>query len=200
MTTHETIAGLRKQIADAETREQFLFTEREAISFDAVVEHQKPAIRRLEEINSELSALRDSNATLNAALKEARKREAAAAAAKSVEAERERAEKAAPIATRLAERGSIIDAAIKTYRDNRAGIQSDIDELIRLGVPVPSRDLVRVNLHRAHDAALTGIDKTARPVPPLQRHSYSSLLQGWALPAQNWISSKLNTNNAADAA
>jgi hypothetical protein len=196
MTEIDTIPNLLKQIADGENREVILFAEREAISFDAVVERQKSAIKRLEEINSELAALRDSNATLNAALREARRRETAAAAEKSAEAARDRAAEAEPIGKRLAERGATIDAAIKTCIENIQGMREDLEVLARLGMPVPSRDLVRVNLNRAWDTMTASLDKT-RPMSPVQRTGYDRLAKAWSAPVLTLISTRTNTNNAA---
>jgi hypothetical protein len=191
------IAGLQKQINETELKEAALFAERSQISFEAVVERRRPAIARLAEVNGEIAALRDQGAALAAAMAEAKKREAAAAHAAAAEAERERARKAAPIAQRLAERGAVIDAASRAYNENVEGIREDVALLARLGVPVPSHDLVRVNLNRAHDTATAALDKT-RPMSPAQRTGFDRLSKSWAAPAQSWIATRLNTNAARD--
>jgi hypothetical protein len=190
---------LRTRIAAIDGRKIELSGERDEIAYKAHIECDVKAAKRLAEINTEFGHLENEIASLSAALAEAGRRAEAATAAEAAETERKRAEQAVPIVRRLEERGAKMDVAIQSYCEHFAAIQADLDELARLGAPTPSRALVEVNGHRAHDSALTALgDKFVRPVPPLQRHSFDQLLTGWALPAQRWIESKLN--NAAKAA
>jgi hypothetical protein len=154
----------------------------------------------LASINEELQRVAAEAASLKAAFAEAERRADAARADALTEAQRERAEKAKPIAERLAERGKKLDAAIGEYCEHFAALGADIEELARLGVPVPSRSLVAVNMRRSHDAATMFLDKTSRPVPPLDRHPFSKLTTGWAVPALKWIEAKLNKSAAKSAA
>jgi DNA repair exonuclease SbcCD ATPase subunit len=195
MTTTELKASaddLRGKIAAIEGRQIELAAERDEIAYTAHVERDKTAVKRLAEINAEIAHLSSELTSLNAALEEAGRRATAAVSAEAAEAEKARAEQALPIAERLAERGKKLDAAIQEYCANFNGVKEDLDALARLGVPIPTRDLVRVNLRRANDAAQASLDKTSRPVPPNQRHSFDSLLRGWAQPGLNWIKSKLS--------
>jgi hypothetical protein len=200
VTAKTTVKDLRNQISVLEDRQLKLGAERDELAFASIVERNGQATKRLNEITAEFVTIANEIATLNAAIAEAGRRADAAAKAASAEAERKRAEQAEPIAKRMAERGAKLDAAIKEYCEHYAAIQADIDELARLGVPIPSRAIVQVNLRRSHEAHTASIDKVARAVPPHGRHTFDKLTQGWAVPALNWIASKLNSKNAAKAA
>jgi hypothetical protein len=200
VTTKTTVKDLYNQIAVLEDRQLKLGAERNELAFASVVERNGQATKRLNDINAEFVTIANDIATLNAAIAEAGRRADAAAKAASADAERKRAEQAEPIAQRLAERGRKMDEAIAVYCKEFKGISEDIDALMRLSVPVPTRELVRVNLNRSHDAATMFLDKTSRPVPPLERHPFSKLTTGWSLPALNWIASKLNSKTAVKAA
>jgi hypothetical protein len=192
------IAALRSEIDSLEGRQIELEAERSELAFEAMVEKNTKATKRLDEINTEIGRVANVTLpTLRAALDGANKREAVARTAAADEDARSRAEKARPIIERLIERGAAIDHALKTFGVNFTAIQADLDELQRLGVPTPSRSLVAVNLRRAHDAGLP-MDGSTRPVPPMMRHSFDSLLRFWAQPGFAWISTKLT--KAANAA
>jgi hypothetical protein len=121
--------------------------------------------------------------------------------AASTEAERERAAKAEPILKRLEARGKVMDSALASYCAAHNGIWDDVAELMALDCPITTRNLIRVNLHRSHDAALSVLGgKHVRLVPPNQRFSFDKLTRSWAQAGLNWIASKLNTNTARDAA
>jgi hypothetical protein len=196
-----TTTELRTRAAAAEGRKLELAAEREELAFQALIAGDAKARKRLDDIETELHRLDHELATIGAALAEAGRRAEAATAEERAAAERKRAAEAEPIARRLEARGQAMDRALMTYVTHFKAIQSDLDELQALGVPVPSRTLVEVNSHRAHDTALASLgDKFIRPVPPLQRHSFDKLLRGWAGPALAWISSRVNTNTAAEAA
>jgi hypothetical protein len=191
-----TVDELRGRIAAIEGRQIELAGERDELAFEAVVAGNAKAAKRVAEIAAELVHLQNEVATLNAALAEAGRRAASASAAEAVEAERLRAEQAQPIAERLADRGKKMDAAAKVICEERAGIEADSAELARLGVPVASADLRRVNLRRWFDAAFISFDAQSRPVPPLDRHSADSLTKNWAGSMLTWLANKLNKNAA----
>jgi hypothetical protein len=185
-------ADLQQKIGAAQAAIAGIDAKRKTVAFDAETgdDGARKAMAKLHaDRNARLAEVDD----LNAALDEAKRRSAAAAAAAAEEGLKARAERAKPIAERLAERGKKLDAAIQAYVAEFAAIGDDLDQLARLGVPIPSRDLVRVNLRRAHDSATAPLDKTSRPVSPTMRRSFDSLLAGWTQPAKNWIATKLNT-------
>jgi DNA repair exonuclease SbcCD ATPase subunit len=190
---------LRAKIGEIEGRKVELTAERDEHAYAAHVERNAKAQKRLTEISAELLHLEHEKASLQAALAEAGRRAEAATAAEAAETERKRAEKAEPILSRLEARGAKLDAALKSYVENFNGLNADIEELTRLGIPVPTRNLVAVNLRNAHDAGMS-IDKISRPVQPVKRRTFNELTRGWSLPGMNWVKSKLNMIAAQDAA
>jgi len=193
-----TIQELRNEIASIDERQLALEAERAELAFTAVIEKNTDAVKRLANVNAEITEIVTVTLpTLNAALREAQRREAVATVAAADEDIRERAKKARPIAERLAERGKKMDLAIAEYREQFSGIDQDLNELARLGIPTASRAIVAANLRRSHDAATSGLDKLGRPVPPNQRHTFDGLLRGWATPSINWIAEKLGKTTTA---
>ena len=168
----ETIAANRKRVIE--------------LSFD--IENGDADARR--KASKLLGEIRDLEADVEhvkrPALLEAQRRDEAAKAALAREADRGRAEKAREFASRLAALGAGRDEAFAQARDLGEQFDLTMNELRLLSAPVPTRELVEVNMKRALDVALAGIDPEARPVSPLQRHSFKQLYAGWAEPTLNW--------------
>jgi hypothetical protein len=193
-TVEQQIASLRSQIADAESKQQILMGERDDgdLAYEAIVARNATAKKRVDEINAEIAHL--TNVVLpmlNSALKAAQKRADAAKAAAAEGDVRKRAEQAQPIAERLAAVGKKADTTAREYCAALAEIDTCIRELSTLGIPTPSRDLVRVNKNRAHLAAMMSLDQ-ARPIAPRERTLYDPLTKGWAKPALDWIAARLS--------
>jgi hypothetical protein len=170
---------------------------RRSISLDAMIGDSE-ARKELDRLNDQRNGKLGEIADLEAAVSEARRRMGEAKAAASLEAAAERARKAEQILAKMAARGRAIDEAIATYCREFEAISEDVSALMALGCPVPTRDLVRVNLRNAHDSATMMLDKTSRPVPPRARRTFSELLQGWTKPGFAWVAARVN--NTAQAA
>ena len=132
-----TITDLLSKIDALEGTTIELTAERDELAFAAHVERNAKAVKRLAEISTELDHLGNEKATLEAAIAEAGRRAAAVSAAEMAEAERLRAKEALPIAERLAGLGAKADAAAKEYASCLVQIDAAIDELAKLGAPVP---------------------------------------------------------------
>lgn len=184
------ITKLQKKIARIDER-------RAVLALDAHI-GDATAIKERDKLSDERNRLVGEVDDLSAALNEARRRSGEAQKATALEAEAERARKAAPILERMAARGKALDEAIASYCASFAAISGDVDELMALGCPVAPRDLIRVNLRNAHDSATMFLDKTSRPVSPRARRSFSELLHGWTKPGFSWVAAR--TNNTAQAA
>jgi multidrug efflux pump subunit AcrA (membrane-fusion protein) len=200
MTMTTTTTELRNRFATIDNRKAQLATERDAIAYSALIDSDAKASKRLTDIAAEIGTLDYETIAIAAALAEAGRRAEAAIAAEKAEAERERARQAEPILKRLAARGKKLDEAMAIVGAEYGGVADDIDELIRLGIPTPSRDLVRVNLRGALDSATMFLDRTSRPIAPGKRRKFFDLTPGWARPGLNWINGKLNTAARDDAA
>jgi len=171
---------------------------REELSFDALaiadnIEAKKALSKLHAERASKVLELED----LESALAASKRRIAEAKQAESAEGERERATRALPLIEQMALRGKRIDEALATYCQEFNAINDDINQLIALGCPTPTRNLVSVNLRNAHDAGMN-LDKISRPTQPVRRRTFDELVRGWVVPGRNWIAGRLNTN--ADAA
>jgi hypothetical protein len=199
-TNYETVAAkLTTDIDKLRRKVSAIDQKRAPLSLDVRL-GDADARKTLNELNDARNARLTEIADLEAALAEARRRIGEVKTAAAAEAERQRAETALPIAQRIAEIGKEQDAVAARYCELHTQAEELFEKLTRLGVPVPSRDLRRVNRHRAHDASFAAIDNVSRPQRSFERSHYSSLYRGWAQMSQNWINSKINTNNDADAA
>ena len=107
------------------------------------------------------------------------------------EAEKARAGEAREINEVFRKRGVDLDAGIRTFVDNYRSLRDDAAALANLGVRSINPELVRVNTLRALSAALQGTDLGLPLVPPLQRHSFSSLVDKWANFADRHIATVL---------
>jgi hypothetical protein len=190
---------LQDRIDRAANAEIALVGERDSIAYEALVQREDGAIKRLSAINDELQRIAADTAGLRAALAESGRRAEAARAVELATAQRKRAETAKPIAERLAERGVKMDKAMSEYLAEFAGMKADIAELTKLGVPTPSHSIVKINMRNLHDGATYNLDSSSTWVPPDKRRSFASLSQGWAKPALNWITAKLNKSAKAAA-
>jgi hypothetical protein len=201
MTTDECnviVGELKIKIESARAAIAEIDARRSAIAFDAIAQGDGESKKALAKAHADRAARQSEIADLEFALAQAKRHIVEAGNAEAAAAAQARAELAAPIVARLAARGALMDSAIRAYREHYVAIDADLTELDRLGAPIPSRQLVAVNLRRAGDAALMGLDEHSRPIPPNQRHSFESLLRGWAQPGINWINNRLN--KSADAA
>jgi hypothetical protein len=185
------VAATRAAIAEINER-------RAELSFAAHGAANPTAQKALAKANTDRTAKLDELEEIEHAILESRRLCAIAEAQEDQQAARQRAEKATPIAERLAERGARMDAAIRVVCEERAGIDADAEAMARLGVPVPNADLRRVNLRRWLDGSLMFFDKHSRSVPPLERHSADSLTRSWMQSSLQFITNKLS--KAAEAA
>jgi hypothetical protein len=158
---------------------------------------QPAAQKQLAKANADRAVKISELEEVETAIAEARRLCAIAEAQGDEAAGRQRAEQAQPIAERLAKRGQRMDEAMKVVLEERAGIDADAAALERLGVPVASADLRRVNLRRWIDTATMSFDKHARPVPPSERTTAETLTTTWMRTALQFISDKLNNKAAA---
>jgi hypothetical protein len=187
-----TIAALRTEIDAVESKKIIMASQRDDIAFAALVDREPTAIKQAADINAKIAELTTQESMLNAALKTATRLEAEAKAAAATESERQRTEQARPIAERLAARGQRMDEAIRVVLEERAGIDADAEALAKLGVPVASADLRRVNLRRWIDTATMFFDKHSRPVPPGERTTAESLTSAFVQSSLKFITDKLN--------
>jgi hypothetical protein len=105
-------SDLRSRIVDIDAKRLMLMGERDQLSYDAIVGRNSAAAKRVAEIGTELGRLADETAVLNAALTEAGRRDAAAAAEKRDVEERGNAEKALALLDEFAKDGAELEEAV----------------------------------------------------------------------------------------
>ena len=108
-------------------------------NLDALAAADPEAKRMLERLHKERTSKTLELEDLESALLASKRKVLEAQQTASAETLRQRAEKAEPILRRLEERGAKLDAAMRDYCENFNGLNSDIEELTRLGIPVPTR-------------------------------------------------------------
>jgi hypothetical protein len=158
---------------------------------------QPAAQKALAKANADRAAKLGELEEVETAIAEARRLCAIAEAQGDEAAGRQRAEQAQPIAERLAKRGQRMDEAMRVVLEERAGIDADAQSLERLGVPVASADLRRVNLRRWIDTATMNFDKHSRPVPPSERTTAETLTTTWMRSSLQFITEKLKAAKIA---
>lgn len=117
---------------------------------------------------------------------------AAALALEKTEENKARAREAREINAIFRKRGADLDTGIRAFVDNYKSLRDDAAALANLGVRSINSELVRVNSLRSLIAALQRTDLGLPMVPPLQRHSFASLVEKWASMADGWIASVLS--------
>jgi hypothetical protein len=191
------LADLEKKAATARTVISEINEKRSQLSYAAHGTENLKAQTALAEANSDRAAKISELEEIEHAIAEARRLVAISEAQADHAAGRQRAEQARPIAERLAKRGQRMDEAMKVVLDERAGIEIDAQSLERLGVPVASADLRRVNLRRWIDTATMSFDKHSRPVPPSERTTAESLTTNWMRSSLQFITEKLKAAKIA---
>jgi len=99
-----------------------------------------------------------------------------------------KAREARKIVARLRSRGADVDATIRKLLDEYNSIASDVAALINLGASQINLRLVQLGCERALRAKLMSIKELElRPVAPLERREFASLVDAWTAGAERWI-------------
>jgi colicin import membrane protein len=186
------LASAREALAANDARRHGLALAVETADMDAK--------REASALTKAAASLREDIDRLTHAVDQASQRVTAARLDADAEAKREAAAKARAISTRLAARGAQLDAALDQVRQGYADFQADLRELVMLGAPAPSANLIETNSRRTLNTAIEGIHTKTRPVRPSQRHTFDELLRGWALPSERWAAGILDAPAKVDSA
>jgi hypothetical protein len=179
--------NLRAQLVDIEGRQTELIAERDEYSFAAVVERQPAAIKKLEAVNSELDALKHKTASLEAALREALKREVAAAEAERDAKRKQNAATAADILLHAEDTAALLTKALADVRSHSLELQSQFGEIRGLiGVGATDQHL-RVFLTRCVKTATMHTPMHLEHLAPNERADVNAVVAPWAASIRNWI-------------
>jgi hypothetical protein len=197
MTTKTNVTDdLRSRLGNAESRQQELLAERGEIAFAATVEKQKAAVQRLETINNELSALANEISVLEAALKEAHRRDVAAAEAERAEKRKANVAAAAEMLLRAEDTAALLTKAMDDMRSHSLELQRQFAEIRGLiGVGATDQQL-RVFLTRCVKTATMNTPMHLEHLAPNERTDVNAVVVPWAASIRNWINSAVGEKPA----
>jgi len=187
---------LRARQAACEGRQLELMSERDEISFAALVDRDKKAVARLSAINDELSAITNEMAGLQSALREAAKREFAAQEAQRAELRRTNAAKAADVLAQIEITAGAITTAMADLRTHSITLQAQFGEIRRLTGTGPTNETLRVNLGRSLKSATMGCPLQLEHLAPAERTNVADVVTGWVHSIRNWINAAIGDKPA----
>ena len=188
--------NLRAQLVDIEGRQTELIAERDEISYGAVVTRDKKAIERLAALNAELGNLKNQSASLEAALREATKREIAAAEAARNAKRKQNAAAAAEILLHVEETAAQLTEDMAGLRSRSIELQrqfADIRGLIGVGA---TDQQLRVFLTRCVKTATMNTPMHLEHLAPNERADVNAVVAPWAASIRNWINSAVGEKPA----
>jgi hypothetical protein len=200
MTKQSVASDLRAQLVDIEGRQVELLAERDEISYSAVVARDKEAIERLAALNAELGNLKNQSASLEAALREATKREIAAAEAERNAKRKQNAAAAAEILLHVEETAAQITKDMAGLRSRSIELQrqfADIRALIGVGA---TDQQLRVFLTRCVKTALMGTSAQIEHLAPNERTDVNAVIAPWATSIRNFMNTAVGEKPAKEAA
>ena len=187
---------IRAQLVDVEGRQAELLADRDEHSYAAVVERQPAAIKKLEAINSELNNLKHAASSLEAALREAIKREIAAAEAERAEKRRANAAAAADVLLRVEATAAALTQATADVRSHSMELQRQFAEIRGLiGVGATDQQL-RVFLTRCLKTATMGTPMQLEHLAPSERTDVSAVVAPWAASIRNFMNTAVGEKPA----
>ena len=193
-------SDLRSRIVDIDAKRLMLMGERDQLSYDAIVGRNSAAAKRVAEIGTELGRLADETAVLNAALTEAGRRDAAAAAEKRDVEERGNAEKALALLDEFAKDGAELEEAANAVIEKFNDLSKKSRELTALGYAPATPALVDSNMKLALKTKLMGTGLIVEHLAPHMRRTFTSVIQSWTDHVRARATARLNRNKAAEAA
>jgi uncharacterized protein YhaN len=197
MTTKKSVTDdLRAQLVDIEGRQVELLAERDEISYGAVVARDKKAIERLAALNAELGNLKNQSASLEAALREATKRENAAAEAERAEKRKANAAAAADALLHAEDTAAHLTKAMADLRSHAITLQSQFAEIRKLIGVGPTDQMLRVHLARSLKAATMGSPIQLEHLAPNERVEVDAVIAPWAHSIRNSINAAVGEKPA----
>jgi DNA repair exonuclease SbcCD ATPase subunit len=191
---------LRKQLSDIEDHQAALLTERDEISYLALVDRDKKAIERLNSINDELRVLTTRAETVQAALKEAVRRETAAQEEAAAEARRQNAREAELLCAGVESIAQKFDETLAALAQHAQDYENEMAKIRRLIGAGPTFDLVRIFLGRALRTSIMRTPLHQETIAPGDRVTVSAATATWMQNSRVHIGRTLNVKPAAQKA
>jgi hypothetical protein len=191
-----TTSELRAKIDAIESKKIILASQRDDVSYSALVDREPGAVKQAAEINAKISELTAEESMLNAALKVASKREAEAKAAQSDAQERDNAEEALDLLESFAKRGAALDAAFNAAIAEYTELSEEFRQLERLGYGPTTYPLVKVTMKTALLTKLMGTDLVVEHLAPHARKTFEGAIEGWSSNVRGKAQARLNRNKS----
>ena len=135
--------------------------------------------------------------SLEAAVAEAGRRVAVAAAIETDDAQREHAQQALDMLDAFAQRGAALDAKLAEFVAEYVALNSDFRKLEALGYGPTTPALVSNNMRRATSTKLMFTDLQQDFLAPGQRVDFVSTIEGWARVCRLKAEARLNRHRTA---
>jgi hypothetical protein len=184
------VAHLEQKLEDAITQREELGREREGIAFLAVGEQNRDALERIAEINSAILAAGEVEATVKAAIVEAKRRLASARQKADWDAERTRAKKVLVHLSEFVRHAMDLDSICAELVQRSQRMEAALRAMHAAGCGHPSAMLVKANVARAMSAALQGSYLEFQRLAPSDRHTFLELAEGWSAGVTNWAAQR----------
>jgi len=137
---------------------------------------------------------------LDHALAGARRRVSAADADVEDEAARRRAAEALELLDAFAKRGAALDSKFSQVIHEYQALCGDFRQLEKLGFPPTTYALVQLNMRRAATAALMSAGLAEAFLAPLDRRSFSQVVDGWTSAVRGRATARLERNQMKESA
>jgi hypothetical protein len=188
-------ADLRARLTATEDRAVLLEGERTEISYQALVERDPKAKKRLAEINQELVLIGHEMEGVRAALQEANRRHEDAKTTEHAEAERRRAREALKLGKEALDLATALDKSAEKLVADAAALRAVMIRLGALGA-APAGVLIDNASRRAMATHLMGSKLQLQHLAPHERRTFLEFAKSWAVQVQAWADHRLGKPEA----
>jgi chromosome segregation ATPase len=187
---------IRAQLSSLKGHKDELRSEKDELSYLALIDKEPKAIARLAALNEEIRNLIIQIETNEAALKEATKRENAAAEAERAEKRKANVAAAAEMLLRAEDTAALLTKAMDDMRSHSLELQRQFAEIRGLvGVGATDQQL-RVFLTRCVKTATMNTPMHLEHLAPNERTDVNAVVVPWAASIRNWINSAVGEKPA----
>jgi len=177
-----TLAALTDKRDRAERRVREIAEERGAIAFNAHVDGDQKARKRLDQLNLDAATITSELAGIDAAIAEATARLEQAKHVEASEADRQRVAELRKTYNAFIELSAELDAALALVVENAQAMKATVDEIHRLGggAPTGQQFLTFGELALQTRLMATPWARAFRHLSPRERRSFTALARDWS--------------------
>jgi hypothetical protein len=186
----QVVADLRDKLAALENHRTDIETERDEISYTAIVLGDDKAKQRLAKISNDLIRHDCEIGALSAALRGAEAKVLEAAGVAKAEIDKRNAEAALKLGKQLLDCAKAADAGFRAGFIALSELRDTVQQLNRLGCG-PNLGLVDANLKRSIISQSMGSGYALGHIPPGSRHTISELGSMWSATVQAFAADRL---------